>query len=234
MVVTTKTKVLALIPARGGSKGLPGKNIKILKGKPMTNWTIEAAVKSTVIDDVLISTDIEELIREAEKMGLDSVQRPDFLAADKTSMVDVVVHALGYMSQAGKTYEYLCLLQPTSPLRTATDINNAFEKMVQSSADSVISVKQENSSCLKWFVSDNETIFPLAFDKTLPFARRQDLPNVCSANGAIYIIKTEEFLKRRLFVTDHTAAYFMSESASYDVDTLDDFKLVESILEENC
>jgi CMP-N,N'-diacetyllegionaminic acid synthase len=224
--------VLAIVPARGGSKGLPGKNMLTLGGKPMIYWSIKAALDSKYIDDVVITSDLDSILGLAKEMGVKSIFRPALLADDRASMVDVVVHAVNVLKEGGKSYDYLCLLQPTSPLRSFNDIDESFNMMFDKAADSVISVKKQDSSCLKYFVDNGGVISPAAFDDRFPFSRRQDLPNVCSANGAIYIIKVEEFINRKLFVTDSTAAYYMDEENSHDVDTLEDFKLVENLFND--
>lgn len=229
MEVMTK-KVLAIIPARGGSKGLPRKNIINLAENPLISWTIKASLNSKYISKTIVSSDSEEILEIAIKYGAEIIKRPDEFATDSSSSEVVVKHVLE--SIEGK-FDYIVLLQPTSPLRDAKDIDNAFEKLFSSEASALISVCECDNKILKAFKENEFRYIEGISNNQYPFMRRQDLPKTYMSNGAIYITNVEEFLKNESFFTDKTISYEMSLEKSLDIDTLKDLEKVEKYINEN-
>ena len=224
-------KILAIIPARGGSKGLPRKNIIDLNGKPLIAWSIEAALNSAYISTVVVSSEDEEILEVAKQWGAKPLRRPDALAEDTTASEPVILHALEEMqSRQNQGYDYLVLLQPTSPLRSSRHIDAAFEKLFNSDANALISVASYDNKVLKSFLEDgNGYLHGIANDQ-FPFMRRQDLPPVYMPNGAIYIIDVKAFLKDKKLFTSHTIPFEMDERSSVDVDTIDDVEIAKKYL----
>lgn len=225
--------VLAVIPARGGSKRLPRKNCLLLHGKPLITYSIEAAKKSSYIDEVMVSTDDEEIVNIARQVGASvPFLRPAELSADESSSVDVVAHALDYYQVNEKnSFEYVVLLQPTSPLRTATHIDQAFQLLKEKKADAIVSVCETEHSPL-WtnqLPTDGSMVNFLSED--VLGKRSQELPKYYRLNGAIYICNRQRFLQERTFlVTSDVYAYVMAQEVSVDIDTEFDFLLSETVL----
>lgn len=215
-------KVLGLITARGGSKGLPGKNIKDLCGKPLIAWTIEAAKSSKYIDTLILSSDDDKIISVAKQFGCEvPFIRSAELAGDKTPSIDVVIDALEKM----EGYEWLVLLQPTSPLRTTADIDEAITKCISLNAPACVSVCESQESPFWMFFMKDAFLTPV-IDRPL-IERRQDLPKAYSLNGAIYIARVEWIKQTKNFLSEITIAYEMPIERSIDIDNENDFALVE-------
>ncbi|ARV05505.1 acylneuraminate cytidylyltransferase [Polaribacter sp. SA4-10] len=216
-------KVIAIIPARGGSKGIPRKNIINFLGKPLIQWTIEAALKSKYITDVVVSSDDDEILKEAKKnKEVLVIKRPFELAQDNSKTVPVLTHVLESLKEI--KFDYLILLQPTSPLRTSKDIDLAFKKLLSSEATSLISVCELEHHPYKSFKVDEKGYLQGIINNNYPFYPRQELPKTYKANGAIYIIEEEEFIKKKTLLTNKTTHFEMSTESSLDIDTLDDIK----------
>lgn len=221
---------LAIIPARGGSKGLPGKNIRLLGDIPLIAWTIQAALTSKCFTKVIVSTDCHEIANIAKKFGAEvPFIRPDQLATDTATSVDVVMHAINALNEK---YDEVVLLQPTSPFRKGNDIRNAFDVYNTSKVQSLVSVTEVDKSPYWCFSrNENQSITPIVvLDKQ--FSRRQDMPTAYSLNGAIYIVGTEKFMNDPKFIYHNTLSYVMNKKSSIDVDDLIDFKLAELLLGE--
>ena len=218
---------LAVIPARGGSKRLPKKNILDLAGKPMIAWSIDAGIKSKYIDTVIVSSDDTNILKIAQKYGSDTMVRPRELAGDTSTTFDTVKHVI--MNE--QDYDYVILLQPTSPLRTCNDIDKAIEFLYQKKADAVVSVcKMEHSPLWSNTLPDDKNMQNF-LSKELINKRGQDLETYYRLNGAIYICKIEEFLKQKsFFIKKDIFAYEMSQKASVDVDTQLDFEIASFLL----
>lgn len=220
-------KVLAIIPARGGSKGLPGKNIKMLAGQPLLAWTIEAARKSAYIDRLILSSDDPEIIRVAKDFGCEvPFVRPKELAADDTPGISPVLHALSLLPG----YDYVALLQPTSPLRLAEDIDACLERCHHAQAPACVSVTQAAQSpywMYKFETGDRLT--PFLADASR-FARRQDLPAAYALNGAVYVGRVESVLADQTFLGPETVGQVMPEARSADIDGERDFAWIEFLL----
>lgn len=223
---------LAIIPARGGSKGIPHKNIMKLCGKPLIAYSIEAARKSKYIDFILVSTD-DEAIREVSMNYGANVPflRPEELSNDEARSIDVVLHGVNYLKAEGEEFDYVILLQPTSPLRTYEDIDSAIELIVEEQGNSLISLCEvEENPILMRTLDDNKLNPILRFEGDN--LRRQDLPRYYIFNGALYINKTEMLFSENTFVNDNSIPFIMDKRKSVDIDTILDAKLAEYILEE--
>ena len=206
---------LAVIPARGGSKRLPGKNILDLCGKPIIAWSIEAGLNSSYIDKVVVSSDDEDILDTAKKFKAEIIKRPKQLASDTASSFDVVKHAIDNL----ESYDYIVLLQPTSPLRNNKHIDKAIEFLEEKNADSIISVCEVNHSPL-WSNTLQEDCSMNTFIKEEFINKRsQDLEKYYRLNGAIYICKISKFLKEReFFLGENTYAFIMNREHSIDID----------------
>ena len=226
---------LAIITARGGSKGLPGKNIKPLNGKPLIAWTIEAAKMSSYIDRVLVSTDCIEIADVSTLYGGDvPFLRPEELATDTASSEDVIIHALNWLKiNEHQEYDYFVLLQPTSPLRNATHVDEAIEKFFSDSRTmSLVSVTKAKKSPFWMKTINNKGFLDDFVAKSSDYSRRQDCPDVFVLNGAIYIISCKDFFTYRKFTTSATAYYELQDIYSADIDNKYDFIIAESIVKK--
>jgi len=222
-------RVLAIIPARGGSKRLPRKNVLPLAGKPLIVWSIEAALASVYIDKTIVSTDDAE-IAEISRIAGASVpfMRPPELASDTATSADVVMHALDYLDSQNDHYDYSVLLQPTSPLRTNTDIDAALELCIEKDANSIISVCETDHSPLWENTLPPDHSMVGFINESIAKLRSQDLPTYYRINGAIYISKTDDFkVRRTFFVPEKIYASIMPKERSIDIDTALDFAIAE-------
>lgn len=215
-------EVLAIIPARGGSKGLPRKNLLPGGGRPLIAWTIEAALQSTCISRVILSSDDDEIMAVARKYGCEvPFKRPMELANDTASSMDVVFHALDQFPGC----ESVMLLQPTSPLRTAADIDAAFAVMQERQAPACVSVCPVEESPYWMYRLEKQSRLHSILDVPEGVARRQDLPPIFALNGAIYIASTQWLRGNGGFVSNETVGYVMPRERSIDIDTPDDYRL---------
>lgn len=221
--------MIALIPARGGSKGLPGKNIRNLNGKPLIAYAIEAAQKAKHIDRVIISTDDEDIARVATEYGAElPFMRPAELASDTAMAIDNYIYTIDRLEkESARSIEAFVVLQPTSPLRIAEDIDGAIELFEKNSADSVISYCQE-AHPISWHkYLDEEGRFVNIFDSNIK--NRQDNRVSYYPNGAVYVFRTS-MIKERKYYTDKSYAYIMPRSRSVDIDFIEDFEYAEFLL----
>lgn len=227
--------ILAIIPARGGSKRLPGKNMLPLAGKPLIAWTIEAAKKSKYIKTVCVSTDCEELKEIALKWGAEvPFIRPTELATDTANSVDVALHALEWYEKKKVSYDTVILLQPTSPLRDFGDINKAIEMFIRKNANSVTSVCETDHSPLWANTLPNDLSMDGFIRDEVKNVRSQDLPKYYRLNGGIYIIRTVKLKEDKAFIaTTDSFAFIMGKIHSIDIDTKLDFMIAESIKCQN-
>lgn len=220
-------RVLAVIPARGGSKGVLRKNIRPLAGKPLIAWTIEAARQSRYIDYVAVSSEDIEIIDVARAWGAEiPFVRPASLACDETLGIEPVMHAISELPG----YDYVVLLQPTSPLRVAADIDACLKRCNELGAPSCVSVVEPDHHPFWMFQLDHagrlEPLFP---DRP---ARRQDLPPVFALNGAVYVADTKWLKAKKSFLAAGCCGYPMPMARSIDIDTIGDFQHAEQLLEE--
>lgn len=221
--------MISIIPARGGSKGLPGKNILPLCGKPMIAYTIEAAKQSKYIDRVIVSTDDQNIADIALQYGAEvPFLRPDFLASDTAQAVDNYIYTIERLSKEWNTpIEEFVVLQPTSPLRIAEDIDGAIEMFMEKQADSVISYTPE-AHPVRWHkYLDENNAFVDIFDTTI--ANRQDLKTSYYPNGAVYVFRFS-MIKERKYYTDKSYGFVMPRVRSVDIDYKEDFDYVEFLM----
>lgn len=219
-------KILAVIPARIGSKGILKKNLHLLKDKPLVDWTIQAACDSCLFDEIILSSDSNEILERAEKYGISKELRNKNLAQDNTKTIEVVLDIL----KNRENFKTLFILQPTSPLRTKEDILAAFKAYSQDKeSDSLISVVEEERDVQK-YLSLNDRYLKGLVNNELPFMPRQELPSVFRANGAIYIVDVEMINIEKKLLTKKTIPYIMKKSNSIDIDCLNDIFEAEKIL----
>lgn len=228
-------RILGIIPARGGSKGVKGKNIKELCGKPLIAYTIESALKSN-LSQIIVSTDDIKIKEISEKFGANvPFLRPDNLSDDSSSSLDVAIHALKYMEEINSfKYDAIMLLQPTSPFRDSEDINKCIKLMEENNeVDSVISVVDvgSNHPARMKYISNNLLIDP-AFCEIKENQNRQELEPMYIRNGVIYLTKSES-IKKRSFKGKKSFAYIMTNSKSINIDTQFDFDLCEWTLNKS-
>lgn len=224
-------KVLAVIPARGGSKGLPGKNILDLAGRPLIGWTIDAALGSSYIDRVVVSTDSGEIAAVARSCGAEApFLRPAELAADQARSFDALLHALAWFEQRGERYDLLVWLQPTSPLRRTEDLDKAIELYFTRGAEAVVSVCETDHH--PWWsntLPDDGNMGGFLRPEVLN-TNRQELPRYFRLNGAIYLGSPDFLKKNGSFFSEGTFACVMPRERSVDIDEALDLKLAEWLL----
>lgn len=220
---------LAIIPARGGSKRLPNKNILDLKGKPLIAHTIEASLKSKYIDKVIVSSDNDNILNISKEFGADTIKRPDILANDTSTTFDAIKHTI----ENTEKYDYIILLQPTSPLRDENNINEAIELLEEKKADAIVSVCEMEHSPL-WSNTIDDTLSMKNFLKDEVINKRgQDLEKYYRLNGAIYIIDRDKLLENKSFILkENIYAYIMDRENSIDIDEKIDFKIAEVLIDE--
>lgn len=219
--------ILYVIPARGGSKGIPGKNIKDLAGKPLICYSIDIARELTTDDNICVSTDDEKIINVVEDYGLNvPFKRPAELATDRASTNDVLLHAINYYETLGKLYEVVVLLQPTSPLRKVWQVREALN-LYNSEIDMVVSVKESKSASVLC-VDNNIGFIDILFNSKA--VRRQEISSFFEINGAIYVINTSSLKQKGLQNFSKRVKYIMDETSSVDIDTPLDWLLVENII----
>ena len=222
-------KILAIIPARGGSKGIKGKNIRPLNGKTLICHTIEESLKSNYLDRVFVSTDNTIIAKTSEKCGAKIIDRPAELAKDESPTIDAIFHAVDTIKDASDE-DIIILLQPTSPLRNAADIDAALNIFMKTDCDSVISMCKVKHSPYWCFKYEGDKFKPLFGNKSLKM-RRQELPDVYQPNGAIYISRVKNLYKNNGFDCDNMVPYSMPPERSIDIDEEIDFKLAELLIQ---
>lgn len=224
-------KILSIIPARGGSKGLPRKNIKPLNGTPLIIHSIINALNSHYINKVVVSTEDLEIQNIAEKSGAEVIMRPQKLADDNSKTIDVIIHALNHLENDGYRPVVIVILQPTSPLRTLNDVDSATEMFLKNDCDSVVSVCDFDHSPYWALKIKNDFLTPV-FGQEYLYKRRQELPHLYIPNGAIFVSNPEKIIKYKSFYCPKTIPYIMPIDRSIDIDSALDFKLAEILLEE--
>ncbi|WP_022941180.1 cytidylyltransferase domain-containing protein [Psychromonas hadalis] len=231
--MTKNKKILAIIPARGGSKRLPRKNILPLAGKPLIAWTIEAAIKSDIFDEVMVNTDNQEIADVAEKFGAKvPFMRPEHLASDTASSLDVIKHTLLWYRDKGVHFTDVVLLQPSSPLRNEHDIIGAWQQYITSNGESVVSVCPVEHPIQWTYKLHNDSSLSCLFDDD--GKRSQDYEDNYRLNGAIYITKTSVILeKNEIMSSQRNCAYVMEAYGSVDIDTVIDFDYASFLLQRN-
>lgn len=228
-----RPRCVGLIPARGGSKRLPHKNLLPLAGRPLLAWTVEAARTARHLDRVVLSTDDDELAAIGREYGADvPFARPAELASDTAATVDVVLHALRTLQAQGEHYDYVVILQPTSPLRTAQDIDGALELAQEKQADAVIGVC-ETDHPPEWSNTLPDDLSMAGFFRPgIRGTRSQDLPKSYRLNGAVYVYRCDRLLAEgSLVMDDNSYAYVMPRERSVDIDSAIDFEIAQLFLQ---
>lgn len=228
-------KILFLIPARGGSKGLPGKNIRPMNGKPLIAWTIETALKANAFFNsrVVVSTDSEEIAAVSKEAGAEiPFMRPAELAQDISTSADVVLHAISFFERQGEQFDYVCMLEATSPQRDENDLVNALDLLdTTPEAESIVGVCRTESGHPAFLAKMNERKFILPYQGgEFKFLRRQEIDDVYFFEGSLYISKTSSFKTRKSFYHDKTLGFEMPKWKSFEVDDLVDFIIIESLM----
>ncbi|HOQ43458.1 MAG TPA: acylneuraminate cytidylyltransferase family protein [Smithellaceae bacterium] len=227
-------KIVAVITARGGSKAIPGKNIKPFAGKPLIAWTIEVAQACGELDRVIVSTDDEKIAAVSRQWGAEvPFLRPAELSKDDSSHISVILHALNWLEATGYYPDYVMLLQPTSPFRTVADLKRAIRMAEEYKAKAVVSVRETHHHpylCKR--LMDNGILADFVSTE-IGYLRRQDLPKAYALNGAIYLNKPDSLLKDQTFLPEGTFAYVMPEERSIDVDTPWDWYIGELIIKDH-
>ncbi len=226
-------KILAIITARGGSKGLPKKNIKELCGKPLIVWTIQSAQRCTYIDELFVSTDCNEIAAVCENYGAPvPFLRPAHLAEDHSSSVDVVEHVVASLEEQGKYFDYIVLLEPTSPLRKKDDLNTIVEQVVTNAHfDGLITlgeVHTEHPMIVKKITDDGKIASYIEDVKKI--SQRQQADKAYFPYGVAYVIKVDVFKDKKAFYTDNMDYYIIERWQNYEVDDVYDFLCIEAIL----
>ena len=226
--------ILAIITARGGSKGVPGKNIKNLGGKPLIAWTIEAAKKSKYIDRLITTSDSNEIIKISEEYGSEApFVRPSSLANDLSRQEDAITHAMEWVEKNDKRYDYILLLQPTSPFRDAVEINAVVELLESNpKARSIMVVKKSEKNPLMMNILPEDHSMKDFVPKELRLKNRQELPTYYNICGSTFIAEWDHFREEGSFITSEAYAYITDDIKGLDIDTVADFMLAEIYLEE--
>ena len=223
-------RFFGVIPARGGSKGIPRKNIKNFAGKPLISWTIEAAAQSSLLDGFVVSTEDEEIAHISRSLNATVLHRPDELATDEARGIDVAIHALKDAILKGEQYDYCLILQPTSPMRTADDINACITKAGDTCADSVMSMYEVSDMAPEKLKRlDDDKILPLIGSEGATTSDRKAGIKIYKRNCAVYLTKTEVLLRGELFGED-SRAYVMPADRSIDINDQVDFDFAEFLL----
>ena len=224
-------KTLILIPARGGSKGVKNKNIRIVGGKPLINWTIDVAIKSKLSPFIVISSDSEKILKNVPS-SVYKITRPVKFAEDQTPMIDVILHALDFFKEKKICFNQVILLQPTCPLRNVDDLKNSFSLYIDSNCDSLISVcKVEDTHPARMY--NLEDGFLVSLDKKYSKKNRQDLPDLFHRNGSIYISDINLITKNQSIWGDKVIPFFMPRKRSCNIDDEFDLKVADLLLRES-
>jgi len=233
-MIKEKTNCLAIIPARGGSKGLPRKNIKPLLGKPLVAWTIEQAKNSKYVNKVVVSTEDKEIAEIAKEHGAEvPFLRPDKLARDDSQRIDVIMHAINWFEERGEDFDILVFLEPTSPLRDVEDIDKCIELLLNNKkARAIVSVAKSELAHPEFNVVINKDGFIRKTDGSTNFRvlRRQELSDVFFFEGSIYISYTDTLKRKKEFYHDLTLAYVVPKYKYHEIDEISDFICVEALM----
>ena len=222
-----KLNILAIIPARAGSKGIKDKNILDLNGKPLIAHSIEVGLKSKYINKVVVSTDGEEIAKVAKEYGAQvPFLRPKYLASDTAKTIDSVIHCIEMLKRQGEEYDYMVLLQPTQPLRQAWHIDEAIELILEKDEEALVSVSKvkDHPILMRTIDSNGYAINLLEGSST---KRRQEFPDFYKVNGAIYINKINENLNNDTSLNDNKLVYVMDEKYDVDIDEMLDLQIAE-------
>ena len=225
-------KILVVIPARGGSKGIPRKNIKPFAGKPLIYYTIDTARTIVPDEDICVSTDDDAIIQVVEDYGLKvPFKRPDELATDTAGTYEVLLHAIDFYEKLGRHYDVVLLLQNTSPFRTAEHVKEALS-LYTPEVDMVVSVKECVANPYYCVFEENQEGYLHVCKGDGKIFRRQDAPKVYEYNGAIYIMNAETLKRTHMHKMQKRIKYVMDDKSSFDLDTMNDWKIAELMAKE--
>ena len=226
-------KILGIIPARGGSKGIPGKNIKLLGGKPLLHFTVEAAKSSSFLERCILSSEDDKIIKVAQELGLEvPFKRPKDLSGDNSSSLDVIKHAIEFFESKNEFFDAVCLLQATSPFRTKSLIDKAILKFKESGADSLISVREVPAEYNPhWVFEEGEpNLLAIATGESEIISQRQKLPKAYHRDGSIYLSKTS-VIKNQNSLYGEKISFIDTTGSSYvNIDEPEDWKMAENLL----
>lgn len=227
-IMRNQKQILALIPARGGSKRLPGKNTRLLAGKPLLAYSINAAQQSGIMNRIIVSTDSAHIATHATQAGAEVFKRPQLLAQDTSRSIDTVLQVLNTLeTQEHWIPDIVIIQQPTSPLVTATDLKNGIALFTQDKCDYVVSVTASNPY---WSFTTHPFIKPVMGWNTVINVRKQDLPPTYALNGAFYISTPATLQKNERFLNHKTLPLIMPQERSIDIDTATDFAFAEFLI----
>lgn len=234
--MSAQEKVLAIIPARGGSKGLPGKNLRMLGGRPLVAWPVAAALGAASVNRVIISTDDTLIAEAARSAGADvPFMRPAYLADDKASSMDVVLHALDTLALQGQEYDYVVLLEPTSPLTESQDVMAALSRLqaARDFADAIVGICRVEAMHPEYDVRRGlqGLISPYAAADFKSLRRRQEIEELYFLEGSLYISRVEPFRHYKTFYHERTIGYEVPRWKSLEVDDLFDFIMVQAVVQ---
>lgn len=224
-------KILAIIPARGGSKGLPGKNIRPLLGKPLIAWSIEHAQQSKYVDEIFVSTDSLEIADVAETFGVKVPElRPVELAVDSAPSSAFIIYTIEKFSKEGILFDYFILLEPTSPLRDVEDVDKSIEMLIDDPEnDSIVGVCKAEDVHPAFMVKVGNDKRLMPYEDKMKTLRRQELPDVFFFEGSVYVSKCDVFLEKKVFYHDKTLPYIVPKWKSFEVDDIIDFTIIEAM-----
>jgi len=230
--MTARKKFLAIIPARGGSKSVPKKNIKNLGGKPLIAWSIEVAKKISVIDKIVVSTDDTEIMEVAKKYDAFVMKRPQELATDDSLVIDTIKYTIEKLKENGETFEYVILLEPTCPFRATEDILKCLKLIEEKQLDSVATFTEASLHPYRaWRINNNTA--EVFIDGSIPWLPRQKLPKAYQLNGAVYVARIDKIRKESIALFFGKAgAVIMPKHRSIDIDDSLDFIIAEAILKK--
>lgn len=230
-------KILFLITARGGSKGVPRKNIRLLGNLPLIAFKINAAKKCKYDNRIIVSTDDEEIANVAKEYGAEvPFMRPSYLAEDNSSSMDVVKHAIAWLNENDDSvYDYICLLEPSSPFATADDLNSAIDLIIDSGADTLLGMKEVEVSKRFIFPLDKNGKLSYFYDSIMQLSsmRRQDMGKEYTMNGCMYIAKMDYFNKNNIFHSINSVPYIMPNIKSVEIDSMDDYNYAKYLVDNN-
>lgn len=225
--------LIAIIPARCGSKGLPNKNIKNLNGKPLMSWSIETALKCNYIDEVMVSTDSEEYAKIARRFGANvPFIRPDKYASDTASRKDLIQHTIDFYKKKGRQFDYIVFLEPTSPLRVLDDLNKSIETLLndKNGAESIVGICKLENTHPEFLVELDNGFLDFSYSKQpSKILRRQDINTLYFYEGSLYISETNAYLEKE-FYHSKTLGYIVPRWKSLEIDEIEDFVMIESIM----
>jgi len=226
-------KILAIVPSRGNSKGLPGKNIKPLIGKPLISWTIEQGLNSKYIDKLIVSTDNDKIAKVSKEYGAEvPFIRPDFLANDNASSIDVIFHCISYLENKNEFFDFIVFLEPTSPLRDTEDIDKSIELLENTeNAESIVGISRVESAHPDFLVSLNDD-FLVPYKKEIVVKRRQDVSKLYFFEGSIYISIVQSLKDRKVFYHDKCLGYVVPKWKAFEIDDICDFYIIEALMQK--